>query len=130
MGKGSGAGGARGGGGGGSTQKTMNQTISKGDTVIYTNPVTGNTVAGTVQAFTLTPVNTKTGSKLVSAAVIQGKEYPLDELKPLNATGTKLTMGGYKYTKTGPNTWMTFGPNGKRVKNRTDADIKRVFSGR
>ena len=42
--------------------------------------------------------------------------------------GTKLTMGGYKYTKTGSNTWRTYNPSGKRISNRKDADIKRVFA--
>lgn len=46
-------------------------------------------------------------------------------LAPMRA---KLSMGGYTYLKTGSNTWVTFGPDGKRVKNRTDADIKRVFT--
>ena len=42
--------------------------------------------------------------------------------------GTRLSMGGYTYRKTGSNTWMTYGPSGKRVKNRTNADIKRVYT--
>lgn len=41
--------------------------------------------------------------------------------------GTKLSMGGYTYTKTKNNTWVTYGPTRKRAQNRTDADIKRVF---
>lgn len=40
---------------------------------------------------------------------------------------TKLSMGGYTYTKTKNNTWVTYGPTRKRSKNRKDADIKRVF---
>ena len=42
--------------------------------------------------------------------------------------GTKLSMGGYKYTKTGSNSWRTTSPGGKRVQDRTNADIKRVFT--
>lgn len=41
--------------------------------------------------------------------------------------GTKLSMGGYTYTKTKNNTWVTYGPTRKRSQNRKDADIKRVF---
>ena len=42
--------------------------------------------------------------------------------------GTKLSMGGYKFSKVGDNRWRTTGPNGRRVADRTDADIKRVFA--
>lgn len=42
--------------------------------------------------------------------------------------GTKLSMGGYTYTKTGSNAWRTTSPSGRRVANRTNADIKRVFT--
>lgn len=41
--------------------------------------------------------------------------------------GTKLSMGGWTYTKTKNNTWVTYGPTRKRAQNRKDADIKRVF---
>lgn len=41
--------------------------------------------------------------------------------------GTKLSMGGWTYTKTKNNTWVTYGPTRKRAQNRNDADIKRVF---
>lgn len=43
------------------------------------------------------------------------------------AVGTKLTMGGYTYTKNSSGTWTTY-KNGKRYPNRTNADIKRVFT--
>lgn len=42
--------------------------------------------------------------------------------------GTKLEMGGYRYSKVGDNKWRTTGPNRRRVADRTDTDIKRVFS--
>lgn len=41
--------------------------------------------------------------------------------------GTKLSMGGYTYTKNSSGTWTTY-KNGKRYPNRTNADIKRVFT--
>ena len=50
--------------------------------------------------------------------------------KPNPATasvGTKLSMGGYTYTKNSSGTWTTY-KNGKRYPNRTNADIKRVFT--
>ena len=43
------------------------------------------------------------------------------------AVGTKLSMGGYTYTKNSSGTWTTY-KNGKRYPNRTNADIKRVFT--
>ena len=43
------------------------------------------------------------------------------------AVGTKLSMGGYTYTKNKSGTWTTY-KNGKRYPNRTNADIKRVFT--
>lgn len=41
--------------------------------------------------------------------------------------GTYLEMGGYTYTKNKNGTWTTY-KNGKRYPNRTNADIKRVFT--
>ena len=43
------------------------------------------------------------------------------------AVGTRLSMGGYTYTKNSSGTWTTY-KNGKRYPNRTNADIKRVFT--
>ena len=41
--------------------------------------------------------------------------------------GAKWTMGGYTYTKNKSGTWTTY-KNGKRYPNRTNADIKRIFT--
>lgn len=43
------------------------------------------------------------------------------------AVGTKLSMGGYTYTKNRYGKWTTY-KNGKRQPDRTNADIKRVFT--
>ena len=43
-------------------------------------------------------------------------------------TGTRIEMGGYKFTKTAPNKWRTTQPNGRRTSDRTDADIRRVLA--
>ena len=42
--------------------------------------------------------------------------------------GTELQLGDWSYTKTGNNSWKTT-YKGKKQDDRTDADIKRVFSG-
>lgn len=41
--------------------------------------------------------------------------------------GQKRSMGNYKFTKTGTNSWHTT-VNGRRTSNRTDSDIDRIFS--
>lgn len=61
-------------------------------------------------------------------AVAEARKINQAQKNPSSApVGTKLTMGGYTYTKTKDDTWVTYGPTGKRVQNRKDADIKRVF---
>lgn len=97
------------------TETYVRKTSGTGWTADTGRTMTNNDVASAAYA--------TTGAKVKLNTMVK-------KAKPNPATasvGTKLSMGGYTYTKNSTGTWTTY-KNGKRYPNRTNADIKRVFT--
>jgi hypothetical protein len=136
---GGGSGGARGGGraggGGGAPEKVTASTWN------------GAVEALEAQGFKVDSVNRRSPDSIIALYDNNGMEYTATvnqyfrgdyeviNIKPTGnrqspseaPIGTKWTMGGYTYTKNKSGTWTTY-KDGKRYPNRTNADIKRVFT--
>lgn len=139
---GGGSGGARGGGragGGGSDQAKMDRLTSEGMSVQAAQQYISNekeiaSLQRELQAeMSSTESNHSVGwrentREQISTLQRENERLRYDKPDPSRATvGTKYTMGGYTYTKNSSGTWTTY-KNGKRYPNRTNADIKRVFT--
>lgn len=141
---GGGSGGARGGraGGGGagvSDQAKMNRLTSEGMSVQAAQQYISNEnkIESLQREFDVEMSSTESNHSVgwreatrerISTLREENKRLRYDKPDPSRATvGTKYTMGGYTYTKNSSGTWTTY-KNGKRYSNRTNADIKRVFT--
>ena len=143
---GGGSGGARGGGragGGGSDQAKMNRLTSEGMSVQAAQQYISNekeiaSLQRELQAeMSSTESNHSVGwrentREQISTLQRENERLRYDKPDPSSVpVGTRMRMGNYEYTKNSKGTWTTYlrtKNTVKRVENRTNADIKRIFT--